>query len=692
MKKLTCLLVVTFCLGWQIPIMAQAKKPKAKPAMPQMPDMEKMLKELPADQRAMAKEMLNNATTVMSNKEEVISKAPSPIIQIHLKQPLKVPTQAQAKDHLLWYKGKKMNDSMLVTTKAMVVLYSKKRSMVIAQPLEETDSFRLIVKNVPKEAKMTEDYINNEVAKKNSFMNYPLVQMTVDRFEVIDELFNNAIKNTIDLPEIPLSNPVPRKSKGSGTDEDITPEENLAALHNKLKQLLQNEPDMSFEAPPKEEFSLTNLCDKNVQKRYAADENKWQEKFYEYERNLMSSYMSIYRSSQLISIDIDNVNAYNGLKEDLEKAEARYYSRLNEKIKQLINSYGKNIFMQSSVIRCALVYERQRQLMGRNDNTNLAGEVIQLMEGPEFENYINEQIEKKNWDVVLNLPFMMGRNREAQLLGLNDALVDRLSKLTYRLINLNRFALTVDIDFNLQYPDDDGKVELKANGTIKSTDKVYVCLAPKACKWTLRQIEVDAADGKKASYIPMQVTGGIKSIKDEKGQWHDFSYSGSKDMMMYFPVFSIDFSDKKEQDTATLQELKYQSLDDQYAGNSYTTDLLGYLNDVFVVASKTGAKEKDAEDMAKEMTSKFAGLITMPNSTTPLGKLKDQYLLMQQKQEAEKGMADVVNTAKAVILFHAQNNSSTLVDDKVDTKHKDEQVEVLKSIIKIKVVHDPITE
>ncbi|MEO7044263.1 MAG: hypothetical protein ABI091_03075, partial [Ferruginibacter sp.] len=93
--------------------MAQVKKPKTMPAIPPMPDIEKMMKDLPEDQRAMVKEMLGNKTTPELNKVEPVKKVTSPIVKIELKQPLQVPTQAQAKDHLLWYKGKKINDSML---------------------------------------------------------------------------------------------------------------------------------------------------------------------------------------------------------------------------------------------------------------------------------------------------------------------------------------------------------------------------------------------------------------------------------------------------------------------------------------------------------------------------------------------------------------------------------------------------
>ncbi|MEO6135069.1 MAG: hypothetical protein ABIP35_07945 [Ginsengibacter sp.] len=139
MKKLTCLLVVVFCLSLQM--MAQVKKTTAKPATPAMPDIEKMLKDLPPDQRAMVKEMLGNKIGAVINKVEHVKKMASPIVKIPLKQPLQVPTQAQAKDHLLWYKGKKINDSMLVTTKAMLVLYSSKRNMVVVEPQKKRTLF-----------------------------------------------------------------------------------------------------------------------------------------------------------------------------------------------------------------------------------------------------------------------------------------------------------------------------------------------------------------------------------------------------------------------------------------------------------------------------------------------------------------------------------------------------------------------
>src|SRR3982750_1138692 len=54
--------------------------------------------------------------------------------------PSKIPTKAQATDQLLWYTGKKVNDSMIVTPIGEVVKYSKRSQQVVVQ-LPSRNSF-----------------------------------------------------------------------------------------------------------------------------------------------------------------------------------------------------------------------------------------------------------------------------------------------------------------------------------------------------------------------------------------------------------------------------------------------------------------------------------------------------------------------------------------------------------------------
>ena len=710
MKKITCLFILVFCLSLQM--MAQVKKATTKSATAPTPNLEKMLKDLPADERAMVKEMMGNKTGSAIKKDETVKKVASPIIKIQLKQPLQVPTEAQAKDRLLWYKGKKMNDSMLVTTKAMVVLYSEKRNIVIAQPLDETDPFKEMAKNVSKEQKMVDDYIETEAAKPNGWMNYPLIQMTVDRFEAFYEQFNNAIKNTIDLPEEPHIRPATGQDKGvppakqdknkpstSGSKNcDDVNEKTKSVLQNQheaLKTLLNNPPDMSVDAPPKENFaSMAFICDKSKVAKYNQEYKNWKKNAVGYEWSLINKAKSLGVTIQLSGSDNDCADKISpGLSADIEKSMKFGCSRLEEKITKLANSYGKDVFRQMDISLLAFEYKRQRQLMGIADpEEGLIADIAKQAGGPEFANYINEQIDKKNWDVALNVGWILVRSAMCNLMDAKGDQEGRL-ELLKRVILVNRFTIAVDIDFNERYHNDDGEDVLKVNGSIKTTDKVYASLFFASCDaWYLMRPLFDMSG--KPLYIPMQVVGGLKSIKDDKS-WVNYSYSGPKDMRMDFPFIQLDFTNTDVPDAFVLQRLRYEDgvpyIFKEYA-TAYTTDLTGYLNDVYMRPELTGANEQQVKDYGKAMMDRFSKITPIQSNTTTLEKLKSQHSIMVLKQEGARTASEIINTAFPLFDFNAQNGSSTLIDINVDTKHKNNYVEVIYGIFKVKVVHDPYPE
>jgi len=654
---------------------------------PSQAQIDKMMK----DAQAMLAKFQQQAKDSSSFKKTAKKYEPvqpaSAIVIIPLKQPLQIPTTALAKDHLLWYKGKKMNDSMIVTAKGLLVLYSKKQDKVTAQPLPKKDPFAKLVGNLDKTAQMTDDYVNKELAKKNSYMNYPLIKMAIEEFKMIDDRLKDIVKNTIDLPKGNLT--VPQKSKGSDGESDIETMEDLNQMHQQLKQLLANKPALNFDPPPKKEFSLAYLCDTNAQHRYTEEWKKWEEGFFAYEDELIRTDLQIERTLALTGINRD---ADASLKADLDEGVDIAFSRRDEKIKLLTAQYGKDIFRQECVVSAVLQNERQKQLMGRSSDESLD---IDFFFGPEFENYINEQIAKKNWDVILNISFFLGRERQAQLLGNSEA-NQRLYDLRLKVLKLNRFALTADINFNIQFTDEDDKLAIKANGTLETTDKVYVSLSRTrdGCKWTLMLSEIDYGNAKKEEYyIPMQVTAGVKLVNDGKGNWKDYPYSGPKDMLLHFPVFSIDFSEGGQQDSVTLEPVRYLNEPKGVSDitETYKEELLGFMNYIFIDIVKEPGDVKDILAVATEMMGKFANVTNASTSDTPLEILEKRNLLMKQKQEAEQKTAASFSH-KAIVLFNAVSGSSALIDQSVDKKHKDGIMELTKAVIKIKVIHDPVTD
>lgn len=658
-------------------------------------DIEKMIKE--------ANQIANSQNKQTQTKTLPAAKYKSPIIPIPVKQPVTIPSAAQAKDQLLWYKGKKLNDSMLVTAKGMLVLFSKKRNLVITQPLTKTDPFLKIINNLTKSKLWTETYISKEAARKNGFMNYPLIQMAVDEFKDIDDRHNALVKNTIDLPlpnSLLKSNIIiPKHKGGSGSVElnerVLTAETELDEMHKNLKELLRNEPEILIDAPPKREFSLSYLCDSNAQNKYKQDMLEWEKKFMDYENQLLSYALSINRYIQLTGTIAATEQGSPGLTDDLNKAFAKSLSRGDEKIKRLTSQYGKNIFMQDCIFNSILANDRKKQLLGMADNLDGMSIISELMESAEFENYIEKKIIEKDWDVIFNISVTLGRNRQAQILG-NPELSERLNDLFYRIMNLNRFSLNTTVNFATTYKDSEDEPVLKATGDIVNRENIYVSLARDGCKWTLHLTNTDYENGKESEYyIPAMVTSGVKQVKTEQDKWISYSYTGPKDMLMHFPVFKIDFADLISQDTVILQQLRYDPKENlaNYAsqsGKSYSIDLLGYLSHVFISSSKAEANEDQLMNMANNMMSTFTSDAYISTGYTLLDQLRDKHKKMQQKLEMEKTIASVAFVSNTTFAFDAFNKSPVLTDISADTKHGDKQVEVSKGLIKIKIVHDPI--
>lgn len=660
-------------------------------------DIEKMIKE--------ANQIANSQNKQTQTKTLPAAKYKSPIIPIPVKQPVTIPSAAQAKDQLLWYKGKKLNDSMLVTPKGMLVLFSKKRNLVITQPLTKTDPFLKIINNLTKSKLWTETYISKEAARKNGFMNYPLIQMAVDEFKDIEERYNAIVKNTIDLP-LPnslLKNNIiiPKHKGGSGSVElnerVLTAEAELDEMHKNLKELLRNEPEMLIDAPPKRDFSLAYLCDSNAQKKYKQERLEWEKKFLDYENQLLSYAIGINRYMQLTgTISITKTEPGSpSLTDDLNEAFTKSLSRADEKIKRLTNQNGKNIFMQDCVLNSILANDRKKQLLGMDENLDGMSIISELMESAEFENYIEQKIIERDWDVIFNISITLGRNRQGQILGKGE-LSERLNDLFYRIMNLNRFSLNTTVNFATTYKDSEDEPVLRATGDMVNREKVYVSLARNGCKWTLHLTNTDYENGKESEYyIPVIVTSGIKQVKTEQDKWISYSYTGPKDMLMHFPVFKMDFADLINQDTVILQQLRYDPKENlaNYAsqsGKSYSIDLLGYLSHVFISSSKAEANEDKLMTMANNMMNTFTSVALISTGYALLDQLRDKHKRMQQKLEMEKTIAAVAFVSNTTFAFDAFNKSPVLTDISADTKHSDKQVEVSKGLIKIKIVHDPI--
>ena len=401
----------------------------------------------------------------------------SPYIKFY-KQAVVTPTEAQAKDRLLWYKGKKINQNTLITTRGRVIQYDRQNNRVLVQYNEKKDTNVLkLITNLSRSRQWTINMINDVAGRKNSSFDYPLMMMTIKRFDLIEKSYNKLADNTINLPSSfagRRANIVFPGDNTSGPSENMELSDNnsfdpVVEMHREMMALLNNPPAIDdFPVPPAEEFDLCYYCDTTAQEKFFKDLDAWHDKFIEYEDKLLSYFFGIQRYFALLGIESTEFSSENilhtdipTLSEDLGKAYGLAMERLRQKNRIIEDRYSNDIHRVMIVILCNLSLERQYALMGMADD--LRSLELELLAFKVLEEYIAEQKNRKNYNVIFNYALILGVDRQKALLGLGDEEISSTS-FYFKLVDYNRFAFTMDIEFNMVIKDSEDNDVMRATG------------------------------------------------------------------------------------------------------------------------------------------------------------------------------------------------------------------------------------
>jgi hypothetical protein len=648
----------------------------------------------------------------------VLPKYVSPIVPVFLKQPVVAPTEAQAKDKLLWYKGKKLNDSMLVTTKKMVVLYSRRRNMVIVKPDEKKDTSILGIVNIlSKTEKYKNDFATQIKGVENSFLMFPQVLEAYKEYDFVKEEYNEIVKNTIDLPT-PESNQhavfFNHTSIGKGSvyiDFEINPDPNSIGLEEMYKQLvdlMNNQPSLDFPAPPKRPNDLC-LCNPDLRKNYQVEMSQWSEQFWGYEEKLLESVKGLQKyltdNSNANITEIPNINA------DLSRAFNLVISRKDEKVKALAERYASAV----------LANEREKQKLGVIETTSAAMAQIKsrLENDIAFERYIDEEMTRRNYATVFDYSLYLNHEFHRQLFGIHSNANIEFNRWQESLQKFNRFLLWIDMDFEWHVKNDNDELLEISTGTLelnppheRSTNNgqgILVSLGRLNCKWQLFLTNTNYESGEETDFrLPIKVKGGTKRIK--KGQvWEEYPYTGPPDMLMVFPSVRIDFCTPGSKDSAVLDVLRYKNdifnqqqvnvhdlageyLDDRLDhGLNYTVDLMFYANKMFVGIEKTQANAEQLIDLAEEMMNvRSMAHIDNPTGNSLLDELGIEYSVNLQQHEKQLKLTEISKVPHTIMLFNAMNNSETLIDETIDTANEEKAIELTRGKIHLRVKHAPL--
>jgi hypothetical protein len=592
--------------------LAQAKKE----AMEQVAELEKQIaeakanKEDPGSIKEMEKQLatlkqifgvLNQDLSKFGRPEKIpeikynVPKFVSPIIPILLKQPVTAPGNGQAKDSLLWYTGKRLNDSMLVTTQSTVVLYSKKRNMLIVQPEKNKDSvFLNLAANLGKCRQWTTQYIDKLASEKNSFFFYPQIVSNVDKFKSIEDRYYEMARNTIDLSTPQNLNssvandysPVARGPFSILFPDNISPDDALTVLHRDMVNYMNSPPPagMGSNSPPMEFFD--DYCNYS---NCVNDRDKiirdWQAQFLQYEQVLLAKMAAV----KLVMADRNISSAASGiptLNQDIQRAIDIAFQRWDQKVNKLETFPVR--FMGIVIENLLFLQSQKKRYLGIVDNsyTNRIRNKL-----TEYKNEITLYYEKcmndKDYDWALNDELITAYNRHYKLSYGGNA--DPLAGLVSRIKAFNRFSLTIDLDFDVELKTGDDQL-IEANGKLTNKNKIYVSLGRAGnCTWQLFLTNTDYNKADETSFrLPLIVRNGIKSTYFKNPlRVVKASYSGPQDVLMVFPYSKMNFCNMQQgvSDTIVVDLLRYKTENvSMYRprAEEYSVDLMIFVNKLFM--------------------------------------------------------------------------------------------------------------
>ncbi|NER11022.1 hypothetical protein SAMN06265375_1047 [Muriicola jejuensis] len=639
-----------------------------------------------------------NSKPVESVKKEAITSTPprsSPVVTIDLKQPVTAPRIGEYNDRLLWYSGKRINDSTLVTTSSMVVQYQRTKKRVVAQPDKKSDPFEPLIRELEMAQEKEDELVEKFDKMKNGFMYYPELEKTIERYDDLNQQYGEIVNNVIDLPETPadgvgkfaISQPASDNPGANGPEENRA-KSFLEETMEKAKRMFEALPPVEdFPPPPETDFSMCAACDGKLKEQERLAFEAWEEKFLGKEREILSFVLGAERQMSLLGVETENESVLGTkLFEDLSL-------RIDKKIKLLIATYGKKIEYIQTVNRMYLTHERQKALLGIEDNSSdLSSQIISL--DKLYRDYFKEQKGLRNHDFVLNIQSHLSLERQKAILGIESPPGQNgLGEIFDEVENYNRFALTLDLDFDYLQTDDEEELELRATGVMATEKKTYTRLIPNECSYRMVKYDVDFMNTDHIVVaIPIKVISGTKTIRNDDDEEVTFAYSGPERYLLNFPEFKLDFCKGQATDSIVFMPLfgdsDYQIAKDLH--KVYKGEMLPLANYMFIRPDKMEDNLDKGMDLAAMIMTTLGGYQSVKIGSTR-EKLKNQYEAKKKQDSYRKDINELTSPGKTVFIFDAQVGKQVIANLYKDVKYRiDENTELVKGLIQIKVEHVPM--
>jgi hypothetical protein len=748
------ILFLILCLGFSIVSISQDDKPPTqkeievqkqeaiKEAKQQVTDLKKDIakakaeKEDPESIQEMEKQlatlekmvaMLENTNSLgrpkpamQSTAKKIETKYKSPLIPITLDQPVTAPSEANAKDKLLWYRGKKINSNTLITSSGLIVNYNANNNRVIVQPNnKQKDTIFTGISNVLARTGQTKNDFGIEVEKiENSFLMIPEIIKAYDEFDYFRERYEKIILNVIEMPILASASPTVGNTNSAPLPQPINVDQVLYNLQTQLRgeiSSVESQNNKHIKPPPERPSDLCN-CDPKKRKDFEWEIEYWHQSFMSDEIHLLRTYKMIYQRLEQRRSGPSLGQAPPDLDADLQKAIRVYIKSVGQKIWELTKMVDAgNIYLEDGLVSATILFEKfvhdfdthaeADDILKANSYTRIDRVRELFFKKKIFEKYIEDQKTLRNYNVVFDYSLFTSHEINKQILDPSYQIP--LAKVWWEsLKKFNRFTLTMGFNFDYRL-EGSGERKLTATGELESKPMI-VSLGRSGCKWLLYRWDANYAglnSNEDSFYIPVKVLKGLKIIYRDPEPPIVLNYSGPSDMAMVFPNFEFAFCNSLGSDTIYMDKLRYpDKVAKAYMAahpkidfdKEYSLDMFQYSNKMFISVLKTKENVDELINIGGDMMNIISNT-PMPGSTgnQNLDKLYMDYVMNQKRRSLQNSLTPATNTEKTILKFNANNGSQVILSNTYDTADPQDPdrkvgINLVHGIINIKVLHTPL--
>jgi hypothetical protein len=386
------------------------------------------------------------------------------IISIALFSLCTITISAQVTDssyYLLWYKGKKIKENVLLTPKGDVVNYNpSKRTITVNSKSGEGKQMYDMLAELSKTQQRIKE-ITGRLMKKLPKDALPAVLYNVSiACNQVNEEYSSALSAEINIPELELPgkslltpghgpSPIINKSTTDPLDKMIEEMHHYMDVHkeDKFTALL-------LPVPPKFDYTYCYSCDAEKKEVYKKALEKFKKELAEVDEDIVIIKKAYAASHQAY---LTRTGASNEtIQNELNDVIVFIWERTFRKMMVLMEKYFNDPERCPALLQVALSVERQFQITGSPvhfpDGYYL--QALKTMSG-----HIAKAIDENDYTIALNLQFIIGIERQFQLFTGGTMPDDILTKA----LAFNQFKLNMDISAKISGNGGYQLVQVKGN-------------------------------------------------------------------------------------------------------------------------------------------------------------------------------------------------------------------------------------